>query len=622
MKWHRHMLPALFAAACATQSADTLVIQTEKGDSPTGPWIAIQPAQNSRDTNGNPILPAGLRQEFFRARIDRVPGDPTFDAVPLANLPKDVLKTAEEGIVQFTSPAGTNGLPMDPELWFGVKLAPQARPIYEPTILGGSAPAYWEFKVIASQAVPVRSKGGFIDTQPRSNDTDRGYMVVSATQDDFPIVEFATEGRSPLDRLAERAGTASFKVNRFGGAFYTAEDAAGNVLAQHGTEPFQPRDVALADLTKVITFTGDDELEQTNRMPFPKMLATNADSYRQFKADYRQNPVFQHLLNRRLSRARTHWGIEQGRTAFRQAIVRVGATISETNRSDIRGVRLLSENPELARVTVNVANRSVFTITGAQAGTGEIEVTDGAGKHYLTLSVTPSVRPSAANFVPGWRSKVTAYAGTWDMQPKFYQLSRDEFCPYVGCGPVAWGMLFAWFEVNKGIPAAFGDWFSMDATLTMNNNNNSHIGVWRALHELCDVMCFATTDAGATWPGDMFDGALDYTSFPVLAKLLYRKYHMEYDLTESGLAEHGLLCRDAIKKGYPSVVGLGWLWHYALAYGYKYQEFEAAPGVYIGSRRILKCNMGWGPNEAPRWYDLNDTFFGADFKVSKGPLSP
>jgi hypothetical protein len=622
MKWLLSLLAGMLVAVCELQSADTLVIRTEKGASPLGPWTAVQPAQASRDTNGNPIVPAGQQQEYFRLQLERIAGNPAFDAVPLSALSKEIVQIAEDRIAQFTSPTGTNGLPTDSEMWFGAKLASSARPIYESTILEGNSPAYWEFKVIASQAVSARSKGGFINTRPLITSTDRGYIIVSTTQDDFPVVEFATEGRSPLDWLTERAGTAAFKAFRFGGAFYTAENADGSVLAQYGTEPFQPVGVAITDLTKVIDFTGDDELGEQTRMAFPKMVAVNFDNYSQFKLNYRQNPVFQHLLSRRVNRARAHWALERGKTAFEHVSVRVGFSLSETNRSIIRSVRLISENPELARVNVNLLNRSALTITGTQVGTGEIEVIDAAGTHYLTLSVMPAIRPSSASFTPGWRDKITAYAGSWDTQPKFFQLSLDEFCPYVGCGPVAWGMLFAWFEVNKGIPAAFGDWLTMDATLNMDNGNNSHIQVWRSLHELCDVMCFATTDAGATWPGDMFDGALDYTSIQVLAKLLKRKYHMEYDLTESGLAEHGLLCRDAIKKGYPAVVGLGWLWHYALAYGYKYQEFEGAPGVFIGSRRILKCNMGWGPNEAPRWYDLNDTFFGADFKLSKGSLSP
>ena len=116
------------------------------------------------------------------------------------------------------------------------------------------------------------------------------------------------------------------------------------------------------------------------------------------------------------------------------------------------------------------------------------------------------------------------------------------------------------------------------------------------------------------------DGAAGYTMTPMILGLIKRSYHMEYDLAESGVAEHGLLCRDAIVKGYPAVVGLGWLWHYALAYGVKYQEFELLPGYFSESRRILKCNMGWAGSK-PKWYDLNSTFFGADFKISKGPLA-
>jgi hypothetical protein len=263
----------------------------------------------------------------------------------------------------------------------------------------------------------------------------------------------------------------------------------------------------------------------------------------------------------------------------------------------------------------------VLSITGVHVGTGKIEIVDTAGTHYLTLSVsTLTIRPlSDAPFSPGWRTKKAYYAGTWADQPIFYQLRRDEWCPDVGCGPVAWGMLFAWFEVNRKIPAAFGDWFAFDVDLTMNDYSKSYIDTWRVLHSICGAFCVPLSDQSAAWPGDMMDGAAGYTMTQKIMGLIKRSYRMEYDLLESGVAEHGLLCRDAIVKGYPAVVGLGWLWHYALTYGVKYQEYEALPGVFTDERRILKCNMGFGVGHKPKWYDLNDTFFGADFKIKKGP---
>lgn len=610
------------AFAWSLHSADTLVIQTEKAASPSGPWTPLQPNQTARDAQGNLLLPGGQPQEYFRTRIDRIPAGGEFDPVPLARVPSQVLKMAEDHLRQFTSPVNTNGTPEDPELWHNAQLGPVARPIYELTILEGRLPAYWEFKVVAADPVPLRGKGGLVITRTAAITPDLGYMIVSATEEDSPVVEFATEGRSPIDLLEERAKISGFKALRYGGSFYAAEDAAGRLLAQLGTEPYRPVNIPLNELAKVITFTGDDARNLDSRMPLPAFKMINYRDYSELRQDYRENPIFQHLLKRRQVQSRAQWGMERGVSLLPQITVNVRASITYTNRSLIRSIQWMGEVDGIARMTINPTNRLLLSITGLETGAGTIKIEDAGGVHYLMLTVRSLLRPLSAGFVPGWKTKKTAYAGNWEMQPKFFQLNRSEFCNLVGCGPVAWGMLFAWFEVNKGIPGAFGNMTTLDATLSMNNNNNTHLNVWRELHELCDVICDPFSDAGATWPGDMMEGGLGYTSIRALVKLINRSWHMEYDLTESGVAEHGLLCRDAILNGYPAVVGLGWLWHYALAYGYKYQEYEVAPGVSIGYRRILKCNMGWGPNEAPRWYNLNDTFFGANFRITKGANSP
>ena len=620
MHYRHGILTGWLFCSLGLQSAETLTIKTEKGTSPTGPWTLIQPAQGDRDNHGNAVLTAGESREYFRTRIERTTVDPVYEPVPLAKIPSDIVRTAEDQITQFSSALGTNGFPTEPELWSGVKLGPTARPVYEPTILEGVAPAYWEFKVIVATPLSVSSRGGFITRQSAATTPDLGYIIVSATDEDTSVPEFATEGRSPLDELADRAGTTAFKAFRFGGTFYTAEDAGGKVLATFGSPPFQPSGVTAADLAKVVTYKGDDDTQVYDHLAFPKFAAQGYPTYLEFRQDYVKNPVFQQLKARRVARARARWGSERGLPVIPVVSVRVGATVEETNAVIIKSVRLVAEDPDIARLSFSARAPKVLGITGVQVGTGKIEIVDTAGTHYLTLSVsTLAIRPlSDGSFLPGWRTKKTYWAGSWADQPKFYQLERNEWCPAVGCGPVAWGMLFAWFEVNRNIPAAFGDWFAFDVDLTMNEYSKSYIDTWRILHSACGSWCVPASDSSATWPGDMMDGGANYTWGPKALGLIKRSYEMEYDLAESGVAEHALLCRDAIVKGYPAVVGLGWLWHYALTYGVKYQELEALPGYFVESRRILKCNMGYGPGHSAKWYDLNDTFFGADFKISKG----
>ena len=619
MNWRSGALTGWLLVSLGLPAADTLTIKTEKGPSPSGPWTAIQPAQTNRDANGNPVLMASEQQAYFRARIERAAANPANSPVGVANIPSNIVNLAESHLEEFTSPLGTNGLPTDRELWSGVKLGPEARPVYEPTILNGAAPAYWEFKVVVANPISARSRGGFITRAANPTtvtDTQSGYILVSTTEADSPIAEFATEGRSPLDELADQAGTTDFKAYRFGSTFYTAEDAEGNVLATHGTQPYKLDQ--LPDASQVrFSGSGDTEAGRTNLPVFPVLTASGFKNYQEFRQDYVNHPLFQQLRSQRTARANSGWGIERGITLHPQVIVRVGASISETNRSAVRKVSLEAEDPDIAQVSINARTPTELRITGAKVGTGTIVIVDAAGTNYLTLSVMATIRSASDGFTPGWRTKKIYYAGSWDTQPKFYQLKRDEFCDYVGCGPVAWGMLLAWFEVNKNVPGAFGDFATTDVSLSMNEYSKSYIDTWRALHSACGTWCVPFSDEAATYPGAMVDGGPTYLYMRYAMGIVHYKWSSEYNFWSSGT--YAMHCRDAIVNGYPAIVGLGWLWHYALAYGVAYQEMEMMPGMFVGSRRILKCNMGWGPNSSPRWYDMDDTFLGIDFNIWKGP---
>lgn len=619
MKWQCCALAGLLMGALELHSADTLTLKTERAPSPNGPWTTIQPSQGLQDGNGNPVVTAGQPEEIFRTRIERRAGDPAFDPVAISQIPSNLVQLAEDHLAQFTSPLGTNGLPIDPELWYGVKLAPQARPVYELNVANGLSPAYWEFQLFPTNPGPPAPQGRFVPGQPVRTNSQSGYILVSATEADSPIAEFATQGSSPLERLAQGAGTPAFKAIRFSSTFYTAEDGAGNVLASLGSQPFKPT-IATADIpTQTFTFTGDDQTGLSNRTTFSgRITATGYQNYQEFRQDYVRNPLYQYFLKQRQARARTRWSMLRGVTEFPQVVVHVGQTINYTNRNAVRSAKLVSEDP-IARVSTDLRTPNLVLITGVEVGTGTILLTDTTGTSSLTLSVVSSLRPAGDIFIPGWRTKKIYYAGTWDMQPKFYQLQRDEFCDYVGCGPVAWGMLLAWFEVNRQIPGAFGSPTAWDAGLTMNEYNKTYIDTWRLLHTLCGTWCVPFSDAGATWPWDMDDGALGYLLVPRTMGMINVNWASQWNFWSTG--SYGMNCRDAIKKGYPAVVGLGWLWHYALAYGVAYQQFEGSPGVYLMDRRILKCNMGWGPDQPPQWYDLDDTFYGCDFHIYLGPLA-
>jgi hypothetical protein len=242
--------------------------------------------------------------------------------------------------------------------------------------------------------------------------------------------------------------------------------------------------------------------------------------------------------------------------------------------------------------------------------------------HMYALQVT-NKSTAVKDFTPGWGPLVYFYAGSWSAQPQYDQLNRPELCQYVGCGPNAWAIFFAWVQRNQGPRPALGWLNTMHPPDSVGGANQAIIyPVGKDLYQLCHVICAPFSDEGASGPGDMMDAGLGETWPSVVVQYSNRSWNMRWTLWDSCPEDGALRCRDAIKKGYPGCVGLGWLWHDAVAYGYAYQQFYLAPNTPYLTARYLKCNMGWGPDDPPRWYNLCDTFFSADFHVTKGPKAP
>jgi hypothetical protein len=247
---------------------------------------------------------------------------------------------------------------------------------------------------------------------------------------------------------------------------------------------------------------------------------------------------------------------------------------------------------------------------GAAPGDGLLRVRAGGHEYTWLIKVETKTRaPGDVVEQQFW------YAGNWGAQPKYHQFENDEWCPLVGCGPVAWAMLLAWFDREWNVEAAFrGEGSGDPPPDTASSSNRSKVRpAYLELHELCDVICWGEfSDQGAVYPTDMSEGIKDYTWVAALGGLIKRSWHI--NSTTGTWPDGAFRCRDAIKNGYPAVVGLGWMWHYCLAYGYGYQKIDTGLG-YTFTRRMLKCNMGWADTD-PRWYNLGDTFYAANFKIT------
>jgi hypothetical protein len=79
--------------------------------------------------------------------------------------------------------------------------------------------AYYEFKIMSS------------------SEKENGYIIISATEDDFPIVEFSEEGKTHYERFMEKLPGKTFKMVRFGPSYIAAESLTGKLLADIGERP-------------------------------------------------------------------------------------------------------------------------------------------------------------------------------------------------------------------------------------------------------------------------------------------------------------------------------------------------------------------------------------------------
>jgi hypothetical protein len=185
------------------------------------------------------------------------------------------------------------------------------------------------------------------------------------------------------------------------------------------------------------------------------------------------------------------------------------------------------------------------------------------------------------------------YAGGVAHQTWFEQ-HRYQGCP-VGCGPVAWILLFGWgdMEAHYGLRGWGPRWglyrknggkgadeLIPDGTVSANLGGPRN--VMEELNGYVDVWC-PNSNNGATFPWDMneakayFRGRTGTTLETHLNPTGSPCPRCKNEIVES------IKGNDRRKEETPAVVGKGWLSHYPLAYGF-----------YDGWHDFFKVNNGWG----------------------------
>lgn len=212
------------------------------------------------------------------------------------------------------------------------------------------------------------------------------------------------------------------------------------------------------------------------------------------------------------------------------------------------------------------------------------------------------------------------FAGSDADQPRYNQFSYNG-C-WVGCGPVAWAMLFCWGDrqAHAGNP----DWAPRTGLYLANGGRGADAvapldqdgGVDNVIRELNgEVGTFCSFGSGATFPWSM-GGAWQYLSGRTGTRL--ETHWNSVGAHEDYLRDHAIVAiRD---RRTPAVIGTGWLSHYPLAYGYGEQRRVVRNCILwhcwdeVVWDRCFKVNNGWGGGGwTAEWVPASTWFAGLIF---------
>lgn len=196
-----------------------------------------------------------------------------------------------------------------------------------------------------------------------------------------------------------------------------------------------------------------------------------------------------------------------------------------------------------------------------------------------------------------------AYSYWWAPSPVPAYFQFDDGGCAVGCGPVAWTMLFCWADRQAGLGNAY--WAPRNGLYRQNGGYGADAlapvyqdaGVENVIREIHgDVGTFCIFGSGATWPWSMAD-AWHYLSGRTGTGL--RAGWNSVGWSQDWIRDRA---RDSIKyRRTPAVIGTGWLSHYPMAYGYAYQE-----------RTVRHCFIWcWDDTVYDRWFYVDQGWGGS-----------
>lgn len=554
------------------------------------------------------------------------------DLVPIAALPALVRHAAEERLKEFTTPSADGFSDTVGEKdWVGAEFAPNARYLFDPAHRDGAEPAYVEFKLI----------------HPRTQ-TARGYMLVSMNDEDFPVLEFSTQGSTKTERVLSYASSGLVhKFFRMSPAFIAAEDGTGNLVTSWGQRPVRVDTNTIPAIGHQRSFLNGDiglDLQPPASRPTSHSFAT----YQEMKNDFKSNPIRLQLRSLRASEALTHWVPLRGE---RYPVLRLKS--GETNIFFPAEVYVSArvDSDDDANVSAEALRGGGVRMIGLHVGSDVVRLRTRTGAlTAYTVSVSSPLQ-AASLHAASCDETVSAswWAGTgWNGDQRQYYQIPDVSCPVVGCGPTALAILLGWWDYN-GVPSAFykldvnngATSFRFNFSSLRNQDASKYIhsyednpansllmtAVFHDLHNLCNTFC--VEGEGATYPDQMDSAFREYIRRVLNPQAAPKNEFgdqfvgcsVQCDWVAPGLGitdweTAGVYVANGIKAGHPGIIGIGgalWELHYPIAYVYrKILKYEGCGDdrEVVDHWRSFKCNMGWGPTHPPEWHNAESVWFG------------
>jgi hypothetical protein len=538
------------------------------------------------------------------------------DVIDPADVPVEFHRRAAKHVVEAGGTETTRGE------WADATLDGHVRPLYRPDVEGV---AYYEFGV-----------------EPE------GFVVVATGEHDFPIPHWNYVRDPPSVELAEEA---EGQVDRFYrlDSLYNVAEVDGEMAAEWGTRLTKiegadrsmlgTEERAVREYGPVDPDADPEDLEyelKTSEGPDEvRWEYGEFEDWSEMKEDFADS--FDLHLEALRQEAREEW-------AFLEELADrgIGLLPEETRRipllSPEADYRLSGPGAEFVEID-DVEDALRLTVEGSGEErlpfSLEIEYEDGRSEsiNYAlpgpeTLSAVEILESGAAGSLPGQPVAATGglegalATGGWDYSwagtaadQREYQQFQHNGCA-VGCGPVAWAMMFGWADVQADDGSSKWSrqrWLFREdggkhpkSDIRAPNrarNDNAAMNVIEELNSTLGTFCLF--GGGATPPWKMADA---WKFGRNRARIWCLIWGTDTMVTKKWIRNKA---RDIIKQtNTPAIIGTGMPKHYPIAYGYAVKTERKGYGLWRRTvyHRWFYLNQGHG-NARSGW--VNGTFWAA-----------